>query len=354
MKTPAYIVLRFISLVLVMIGFVFLSFAGMQVLSPEPISGQHGMAMLSAGMFLFLAGIAGPVRIIHAGAQIPAEIRRMIIVQALVLPLSGTAFILSGMVNTPAAETWGCFVVGLLMLVSALAGFYPLSKKLPDTFYVGEMLSIIKSAGLTGDKESSPADRALMRWTHGIREGVAYGKAAPDGAVVTMEGETIRLSSYFGAKPLVLNFGSYSCPHHRKRIGELHALMQKWQHRGVVFLTVYTAEAHPEDDWKLAHQYVNDAEYTNEDDFCFFYAKSIADRKAMAEWLMDKKHFKMRLVLDSMENSLLKAYNSWPIRLYIINEGKIAFCGEQGPFGYDPASVSMALEKLADMGNETL
>lgn len=320
--------------------------ACMDVLSTEPESDQYGVAMLSGGVVLLLVGIVGPVRIIYQGAQIPVEIRRMIIVQALILPLSGVVFIVSGLINSPVSEAWAWFIVGLFMLVSALAGFYPLSRKLPDTFYMGEMLGIIKSAGLSGNKEHSPADRAFMRWTDGIRAGVPVGEVAPDGAVITMEGDTVLLSSYFGAKPVVLNFGSYSCPHHRKRIAELHALMQAWQHRGVNFLTVYTAEAHPEDDWKLAHQYVNDAEYTNESDFCFYYAKTIAERKAMAEWLIEKKHFKMQLVLDSMQNSLLKAYNTWPIRLYIINQGNIAFCGEQGPFGYDPASVDLALAKL--------
>ena len=174
MKTPAYLVLRFISLILIITVLAFLSVAGTYVVSTEPVSVHHGMAMLSGGVLLLLVGIAGPVRIIHTGAQIPAEIRRMIIVQALVLPLSGTVFILSALMNTPASEAWACFIVGLFMLVSALAGFYPLSKKLPDTFYMGEMLAIIKSAGLTGDKENSPANRAMMRWTHGNNQNERY------------------------------------------------------------------------------------------------------------------------------------------------------------------------------------
>jgi len=143
-----------------------------------------------------------------------------------------------------------------------------------------------------------------------------------------------------------LNFASYTCPQHRKRIDELHSLMEKWQDQGVRFLTVYTAEAHPEDGWKLAHQYDNDVEYTNEEDFCFYYARFIDDRKKMARWLIEKKRFKMPIVLDSIENGLLKAYNSWPIRLYIINDGEVAYCGEQGPLGYDPASVDRALQNL--------
>ena len=54
----------------------------------------------------------------------------------------------------------------------------------------------------------------------------------------------------------------------------------------------------------------------------------------------------MPVVLDSIEDSLLKAYNSWPIRLYIISDSKVVYCGEQGPFGYDPASVNVALQNI--------
>jgi len=348
-KIPAYLVLRLISLFLVVIGLAFLFFAATAFLPVTQILAQQGFALLMGGILLLFVGIVGPVRIIRMGAQIPAEVKQTVLVQAIVLPLAGFVFILSGIINTPASVAWAYFVVGLLILVSAFVGFYALSKKLPHTFYIGEMLSVIKSAGITGDKKNSPADREFMRWTKGIREGVLVGETAPDRVVITMEGEAILLSSYFGehpSSPLVLNFASYTCPQYRKRIDELHSLMEKWQDQSVRFLTVYTVEAHTEDGWKLAHQYDNDVEYTNEEDFCFYYARSIDDRRKMAKWLIEKKRFKMPVVLDSIENGLLKAYNSWPIRLYIINGDKVAYCGEQGPLGYDPASVNRALRNL--------
>ncbi|MCH7522041.1 MAG: redoxin domain-containing protein [Candidatus Marinimicrobia bacterium] len=267
----------------------------------------------------------------------------------MVLPLAGLAFLISGMVNSPTAGAWAYGVVGLLTLASAFGGFYALSRKLPRTFTIGDTLAIIKSIGLTGEKADSPADREFTRWTHGLRAGVQAGTAAPDGPVVTMTGEAVRLSSFFShdpASPLVLNFGSYTCPHHRKRLGELQALMDRWESRGVRLLTVYTAEAHPEDGWTLPHQYDNDAEYTHEADFCFYYAQNMDDRRKMAQWFIDKKHFNMPVVLDSMDDGLLRAYNTWPIRLYIITQGQVTYCGEQGPFGYDPASVDRALGKL--------
>ena len=122
--------------------------------------------------------------------------------------------------------------------------------------------------------------------------------------------------------------------------------MEKWKPFGVNFLTVYTAEAHAEDGWKLVEHYVNDTEYTDESDFRFPYARNIHERKEMAKWLISKKHFDMPVVLDTIEDNLLTAYNSWPIRLYIIHQGTIVFCGDQGPFGYSPSSLDPVLQKL--------
>jgi len=345
LKTPASLVLRFIAFILAVIGLALMSFSSMQLLSSEVIAVSCQTTQLVLGALLVCIGFIGPVRIIYKGAQVPAEIQRTIMILAITIPLSGICLLFAGIMHEPVYTLWAYFCLGILMVLSAWMGFYALSKRFPSNFYIGEMLSIIKSAGISGDKESSPADQAMMRWTTG-RDGVAVGSNAPDGTVITMQGEALPLSSFFGKNPLVLNFGSYSCPHHRKRINELLMLMKEWQHHDVDFLTVYTAEAHTEDGWKLTDQYVNDAEYTNEDDFCFSYATTIDERQHMAEWFIKTKHFDMPLVLDTMEDTLLKAYNSWPIRLYIIHESKVVYCGDQGPFGYEPSDVDAALKKI--------
>lgn len=303
------------------------------------------------GGLLLAIGLAGPGRVIAKGLQIPLEVRSMVLVLAVSFPAAGAALLAAGTFGGGWVRPGGLVVAGACALAVSLAGFLRLSGKLPATFYLHEMAAIIKSAGIFGKKTESAADREFRRWSGGVRRGVGEGQPAPDGAAVTMAGKTTRLAEFFGAEgsspPLVLNFGSYTCPHHRKRIGELHGLMDKWQGRGVRFLTVYTAEAHPEDGWRLENQYDQDSEYTGDAaQFCFYYAKTIAERLAMARWLVDKKDFRMPIVLDSMENTLLTAYNSWPIRLYIINGGRVAFCGKQGPFGYAPAEVDAALGRM--------
>ena len=345
MKIPAYLVLRVVTLTLIAIGLSLASLSIVILISKGNGIVQHREIMLSLGSLLLLIGIIGPIRVVFHGVQIPAEIKRTIAIQAVALPLSGVAFIFAGIMDTSNYVALAYLVVGICAIYSAIAGFYSLSKTLPNSFYISEMVSIFKSTGITGNKKYSQADQAFQRWTTGS-EGVAIGKQACDGKIVRLDGTEVLLSSFFTDRPLVLNFASYSCPHYRKRIGELQALMEKWNPFGVEFLTVYTAEAHAEDGWKLVEQYVNDTEYTDESDFCFPYARNIHERKEMAKWLINKKHFDMPVVLDTIEDNLLRAYNSWPIRLYIIHEGVIAYCGDQGPFGYSLSSLDPVLQKL--------
>ena len=285
--------------------------------TPDEAISLFNMGPILAGLVPLLVGIVGPLRIALIGAQVPAEIMRTIVVVGICLLSAGIALIAAGLYSTAWTNSLAFLICGICAITSAYTGFYSLSKRLPDTFYISEMLVIMKSAGIMGKKEDSVANREFMRWSKGIRVGVAVGKVAPDGLIVTLKGETVRLSEFSSKQndsfsPLVLNFGSYSCPHHRKRIGELHMLMDKWKNQGVRFLTVYTAEAHPEDGWRLANQYEQDKEYTgNAKDFCFFHAKTLDERQHMANWLIEKKKFRMPVVLDTMKNSLLSAYNSW-------------------------------------------
>jgi len=210
---------------------------------------------------------------------------------------------------------------------------------------VHEMLVTIKSASLFGAQSETVVDREYRRWTGGRTEGVTVGQGAVDGVVHRLDGGEEKLSDYFSdGSLLVVNFASYTCPIHRKRLDDLEAVMQKRQSSKVRFLTVYTAEAHPDDGWRLDGQFKNDAEYNgNEEDFCFLQPQTLQERLKMAHWLVDKKKLEMSLVVDSMQNTLLQAYNTWPIRLYVFKGDRVIYEGKQGPFGYDPLHLDAFL-----------
>ncbi len=57
-------------------------------------------------------------------------------------------------------------------------------------------------------------------------------------------------------------------------------------------------------------------------------------------------------LMDNMENTTAAAYKGWPDRLYVVGkDGKIAFRGGPGPFGFKPDELEGALrDELKKIG----
>ncbi len=54
----------------------------------------------------------------------------------------------------------------------------------------------------------------------------------------------------------------------------------------------------------------------------------------------------MPALLDKMDNAVEKAYKGHPDRLYLIGkDGKIAYAGGKGPFGFKPEELVRAIDK---------
>ncbi len=52
------------------------------------------------------------------------------------------------------------------------------------------------------------------------------------------------------------------------------------------------------------------------------------------------------MVVDGVENAVASAYGGWPDRLYLIGkDGRIAFQGGEGPFGFKPEALASAIER---------
>ena len=70
------------------------------------------------------------------------------------------------------------------------------------------------------------------------------GDMAPDFALRDLDGKQVRLSDYRGHMPVVIEFGSISCPIATGRAAELDTLAHHYQGK-IAFLFVYSNEAHP-------------------------------------------------------------------------------------------------------------
>jgi len=108
-------------------------------------------------------------------------------------------------------------------------------------------------------------------------------------------------------------------------------------------VTIYIVEAHPSDEWALN---------TGLDDgaACIRQPRNLTERmNAAASFATRYEYPTDNLVIDNMQNTLCQAYGAEPERLYVISDGKLAYCGGMGPYHYSPDEMRCFLNKtLAD------
>jgi hypothetical protein len=119
-------------------------------------------------------------------------------------------------------------------------------------------------------------------------------------------------------------------------LGELEELYDRHGDE-VAFFVVYIREAHPEDGWVLAE---NRREEIALDD-----PTSLEERADAAEACVGRLQTRIPVLLDDVDDAVALAYGGWPDRLYLIGrDGRVAFQGEVGPFGFKPEELAVAIE----------
>jgi type I thyroxine 5'-deiodinase len=78
---------------------------------------------------------------------------------------------------------------------------------------------------------------------------------------------------------------------------------------------------------------------------------SLAERKAVATVCMTKLALEpMPALVDDMDDTANKAYSAWPDRLYLVGkDGRIAYRGGPGPFGFSPDELEQAIRAALGM-----
>ena len=118
-------------------------------------------------------------------------------------------------------------------------------------------------------------------------------------------------------------------------MGALGELYERYRDR-VEFLLIYIQEAHPADGWSVE---VNPR---------LRYVKqptSSLQRFQVANSCIEALAISIPCLIDDMDNATMKAYNALPDRLYLVGrDGRIAWKGGHGPFGFKPAELETAIE----------
>lgn len=100
---------------------------------------------------------------------------------------------------------------------------------------------------------------------------------------------------------------------------------------------VYIEEAHTSDLWQLPVNEKQGVVYTA--------PRTGEDRDSLAAACVRNLKIDIPAVVDGMDNRVERAYTAWPDRLVVIDrEGRVAYKGKPGPFGFDPAAMEAVLK----------
>ena len=106
----------------------------------------------------------------------------------------------------------------------------------------------------------------------------------------------------------------------------------------VAFLIVYIKEAHPEDGWVLADN--------RREGVAVLDATTLEERAAAAQACAMRLRTRIPTALDALDDKVASRYGGWPDRLYLVGrDGRIAYQGGEGPFGFLPDELAAAIER---------
>jgi hypothetical protein len=109
----------------------------------------------------------------------------------------------------------------------------------------------------------------------------------------------------------------------------------------VEFFVVYIREAHPTDEWQV--------ESNESEKILFAQPTTLAARTEIAQVCSLKLELPIPTLVDDMENSTDRKYYALPDRLYLIGgDGRVAYRGGPGPFGFVAADLETAIEEYLD------
>jgi hypothetical protein len=123
-------------------------------------------------------------------------------------------------------------------------------------------------------------------------------------------------------------------------LGALEELHRQYRNQ-VAFFVVYIKEAHPEDGWVLGRNRRADVRVSD--------PTTDEQRADVAQTCVVRMRIGIPVLIDGIDNAVASAYGGWPDRLYLIGrDGRIAFQGDQGPFGFKPPDLENAIR--AELG----
>jgi tetratricopeptide (TPR) repeat protein len=179
---------------------------------------------------------------------------------------------------------------------------------------------------------------------------------APDFSLPALAGgQSVALSSFRGKTPVVLVFGSYSCPNFRGAAPSLRDLEKRYGAQAS-FLLVYIREAHTAESWESGRN-VREGVGVKP-------AANMTEKREHASYCLRQLHLAFPAVVDGMDGAVEKAYAAWPSLAVIVGkDGRVIYSTRLTELDYRAENMQSALESalagtptraLADTAAESL
>jgi tetratricopeptide (TPR) repeat protein len=182
-----------------------------------------------------------------------------------------------------------------------------------------ELLSVYKRLHLSPEtaRERAVVNR-VEREAAAKEGGPQIDALAPDfGLPEIGQKRRVQLSSFRGKSPVVLVFGSYSCPNFRASADALNSMFERYGRQAPFFL-VYIREAHAAGDWQSTRNVREGVTVTP--------ALTMQDREDHAVVCTRELHLQFPTLVDSMDGSAEAAYAAWPSRAFVIGrDGRVRY-----------------------------
>jgi Iodothyronine deiodinase len=107
----------------------------------------------------------------------------------------------------------------------------------------------------------------------------------------------------------------------------------------VEFIAIYVREAHPTDGWRMSSNDEAGISIKQPDDQ--------AERVSVAQRCCTALKMSVPLLVDELDDRVGHAYSGMPDRMYLIDrEGRVAYKGGRGPFGFKPGELEQSIVML--------
>jgi Flp pilus assembly protein TadD len=195
-------------------------------------------------------------------------------------------------------------------------------------------------------RDEKLGDELTTRDPNGV-SGLRPGDEAPDLSLTKMgSGERVTLAQLRGGGPMLVVFGSYTCPNFRAAAGNLNALYAKYKGQ-MPFYLVYIREAHSTGDWQSTRN--------EREGVVMGPAENMTDRQEHASMCVRKLHIGFPALLDDVGGAAEKKYSAWPSRAYLVDrQGRIIFSTGLSELDFKPHHLEAAIRKACTPVKETL